>query len=295
MNQHFALTSAPLPLQFPDLGPDVTFWLRPMAQADYDTVGYELFRHNIMPMSQESFRAHFIEQIFVTYGDDQGEEFANMMDAHWQGQDIYNGQLQLWQAQEDQRLLDMANGAPRRPQAPLPEHPQSIRERAKASAFQDDFRRACRRLRDLTIEMQTYAVRQREGMARVVIEKWEGLQAPFSKPDGIVTDESWTALRAEIGKEAIAKLCEMVLVFGTVTEEEKGNSDSPSESGSDPTGSPVPSDASDNSAGTSTESSTSPVQIDASEEITSTLSTSTSSSNGEIAVEAPAPIPTDVL
>ncbi|MET0373948.1 MAG: hypothetical protein ABW128_06785 [Rhizorhabdus sp.] len=286
---HFSTSSAPLPVTLVALGADspVVFLMHDMTQSDMDRLGYELFRHNIVPISQETFRATLIDEIFNVYGDEEGETFADMMDGYWQSQDLYTEQMDEWRYQEEQRLLDEANGAPKRAHAPVPQHTLSVRERSKAQLFSEALRGKSMRVRELTIEMQTYDLRQREGMARLVIEEWRGLKAPFAKQDGFITDASWIALKNEVGSEAMNELYGKIFAKGAVTETEKGNSDSPLGTTSPPSGSPEPSDGSASSDGssatapTSQPSSTTHAQPAASAETIEPSSNSTFASDGE--------------
>lgn len=274
MSRYFAFTGKPKPLNIPSLGPDRTFLIRDLTQADYEQVGVELFRHNIVPMSQESFRAHFINEIYEIYEEAAAEEKANLLDVYWQAEDIYNEAVARWSEQEEQRILDMQFGAPKREPAPRPEHTMHVRERARATALADDVRRQSRKLRDINIEMNTYALRQKEGMVRVVLVGWSGFETEFAQDDTltITTDEAWEALKREIGQEAVGTLMKSVMAGEYVDPTERGNSDSPPVTTPGLTGSPEQSDASEPSAGTSTESSTSPAQPDASEATTKPLS-----------------------
>lgn len=285
---HFSTSSAPLPLTLTALGAEspAVFLVHDMTPADMDRLGYELFRHNIVPISKETFRATLIDEIFHVYGDEEGEPLADMMDGYWQSADLYSEQMDEWRLQEEQRLLDEQAGAPIRPHAPVPQHTIPIRQRSKAQLFAETLRGKSRRVRDLTVEMQTYDVRQREGMARLVIEDWRGLKAPFAKQDGLITDESWRALKAEIGGDAMNELYRKIFEKGAVTEIEEGNSDSPLDSTSPPSGSPEPSDASASSDGTSPtgptnpSSSTIPAQPEEYVEITDPSLNSTSAFGG---------------
>jgi len=250
---HFSTSSAPMPVTLLALGAEsqVVFLIHDMTPSDMDRLGYELFRHNIVPISQETFRATMVDEIFEVYGEEEGEPLADMMDGYWQSQDLYTEQMEDWRAQEEQRLLDEQTGSPKRAQAPVPTHTLGIRARSKAQLFAEQLRNRSRRIRDLTIEMQTYDLRQREGMARIVIEDWRGLATKFVKQDGFITEDAWRAVKAEVGGEGMNELYGKIFAKGAVTSTEEGNSDSPLDSTSPPNGSPEPSDGSESSGGTS--------------------------------------------
>ncbi len=290
MTQHIPTTDAALPFTPKILGPDspVVFLVKPMTQADFDRLGFELFRHNISPVTQDTFRATMIDEIFKIYGDVDGEEKANLMDEFWQGEDIWNVQIEEWKLREQERLWDQSRGAPRRDPEPPPARTVPIRRRTEAQLFAEEVKNSSRRMRDLTIDMQSYEPRQREGITRLVVEGWSGTKTPFSKPEGIVPDDVYQQLKAELGKEALAELHLFVMSLGNVDAVEAGNSDLPLESGSDQTGLPAPSGASATSDGPSTSEaapipSTSPgssIHDSASAETTDSSSTSTSAATG---------------
>ena len=110
----------------------------------------------------------------------------------------------------------------------------------------------CIDIRDLTIEMQSYEAKQRDGIARLVISGWRGLKVQHSIVDGIIPEAVFEELKAEIGKEAMAELNLFVMSLGAIDGVERGNSDSPPGSEPDQTGSPQPSGASESSDGNST-------------------------------------------
>lgn len=290
MNQYFPVTAAPLPFTPKILGPDtaVVFLVKPLTQADMDRLGFELFRFNIVPVTTDTFRATMIDEIFEIYGEVEGEEKAALMDEFWQSEDLFSNQLADWDIAERDRLWDESRGAPKRPAAPVPQRTMPVRRRAKAQLFAEEVKSRSRRMRDLTIEMQSYEPRQREGITRLVLEGWSGVKTPFAKPDGIVSEEAYEALKAEIGKPALAELHEFIMSLGSVDEDERGNSASPPESGSALTGSQEPSGEADSSDGPFPADKTEsiapgmPTPGNESAKTTEQSSTSTSAASGEI-------------
>lgn len=291
MNQHISTTDAPLPFTPKALGADspVVFLVKPMTQEVSDRLGFELFRYNISPITQDTYRAQMIEEIFVLFGEVKGEEKANMMDEFWQCEDLFGSQIEEWKVREQERIWDQSRGAPRRDPEPPPLRTLSIRRRSQGQLLADVVRNASIKMRELTIDMQSYEPRQREGITRMVITGWSGLSTLFSKPDGIVPDDIYQQLKNEIGKEAIAELQQFVMSLIIVDTVEAGNSDSPPESGSDQIGLPEPSGGSAGSDGPSTSeaeqipstSPGSPIHGSESDAITGSSSTSTSASSGE--------------
>ncbi len=257
---HIPITDAPLPFTPPSLGPDskVVFLIRPQAQVDLDRLGYDLFRHNIVQMSSEDFRAAMIDEVFNLYPGDEGERRANLIDEHWQADDLYKNRLADWTEQENQRLFDEKKGAPRREAIDPPKHTQPLRARTEATMVIKQAREASMRLRDLTVEQMTFDAKQREGMCRLVIMGWSGLSTSHTMVNalndegGIIPDDVWRAMKKEIGPIAVQQLVTHIMRFGEVEDTEKGNSDSPLEKQSDLNGSEIPNGVLVTSAGSST-------------------------------------------
>jgi hypothetical protein len=294
MKQHIPTSATPLPFTPKSLdtgspATDPTFLIKPMTQEDFDRLGFELFRHNVSPVTQDTFRATLIEEVFNLYGDVEGEEKANLLDEYWQGEDLINMQIGDWQAREQERLWDQSRGAPRRDPEPPPVRTVSIRRRSAASLFAEEVKNRSMKIRDLTIEMQSYEPRQRDGITRLVIEGWSGLETKFAKTDGIVPKDVFEALRREIGKEALAEIHTFIMSLGNIGETEAGNSDLPLENESDQTGSQEQSGASASSDGPSTSGAAtnnstspgSPTHGSESAEITGSSSISTSDASGK--------------
>jgi len=250
---------------------------------EQEDIGIELFRHNITPITDESFRAQLIREIFNVVDDDaQAEEYANMVEEMWLADQVHGDAVNIWQAQEDQRLLDIKNGMPEAdlPQDPLPAHTMGRKRRSQALIFMDEMREKSQRVRDLTVEKMSYAKRQLRGTARIMIQDWDGVKAQCERKDGIVTAESYQALMQEIGRQAVAEIEQHCIELTVVSGRERGNSDSPLDTESDLNGSPKQIEGSDSSGGNSTTSPTGPTPDSTSEKTTDESSASTSASDG---------------
>jgi len=313
MKLHIPTTAAPLPytppcLQTDDSGAprapadtDPVFTVKPVTEAEFDRLGYELFRHNIVPPSNEAFRAATIDECFEILGDDEGEEKANWLDGYWQSEDVFSTQMDEWHEQDRQRMIDETAGAPARPPAALPKRVMGLRDRNRALLFAEEMRKMSLKLRDMTIEMQSYEPRQRAGIARLVILGWRNLSTPFECPDGIVPEATYDALRAEIGKRALGELELFCVSLGRLSREDVGNSESQPETAPTDEPLPEPSAALDSSAGDSTSagettpstSNSGATHETGSDETTDESSTSSSRSTGE--TEKSGYIPPDSL
>jgi hypothetical protein len=244
----YPATNTPRIFTPPSLGPTagVTFLVKPTTLAEFEQLGHELFRHGISPVTSQTWRTHVIDEVFKIEAEDESDEKANLLDELWQAEDLYQERLEDWRLREDQRLLDIAGGAPHQPALPLPARTMPLRRRNAAMMYADQLAERSRRLRDLMVQMQTYNARQREGLTRLVLVGWQGLSAPFKLDERgeIVLLESFKAMEREIGPKAVDELHEFVVSLGDVSETERGNSDLPPGSASLPTGSPAPSGAS---------------------------------------------------
>jgi hypothetical protein len=286
------------------IGPAPIFLVKPASEIDYEKLGFELFRHNIAPPTQDTFRAAMIDEIFNIYGDADGEEKAALLDSYWSAEDVYNGEIEAWQVQDRQRRFDEANGAPKRAPEPLPTRTMGLRDRNKATLLAEEMRRASPRLRNLVVEMSSFGPKQSAGIARLTIDGWSGVETPFAKENGIVPEATWNALRTEIGKAAIAELVDFASGLGGLSSEDVGNSGSPLEieateqPSPEPSGGPEPSDGDSTSEETRTLSTSSSTLAPASESDpgtdepsnSSSRSTGTTASEGDTQAE-PSPAP----
>lgn len=228
------------------------FLVKPMTEADFDRLGFELFRHNIVPPSQDTFRALLIEELYVFFSEAEAEEKANMLDGHWQAEDLYQEQMAEWKEQDRQRRADEARGAPKRDPEPVPTRTISVRERNRALLLAEDIRKKSRKLRDLSVEMQTYEPRQRAGIARLMIAGWEGFETPYAFEDDIVPEATYDALRSELGRDAMRDLEMFCVSMGQITGRERGNLELPPENEDGQDLSPPPSEGPETSDGSST-------------------------------------------
>lgn len=288
----------------PDPAP--VFLVKPASDIDYEKLGFELFRHNIAPPTQDTFRAAMIDEIFNVYGDEAGEEKAALLDAYWSAEDVYNGEVEAWSLQDRQRRFDEANGATKRTPEPLPTRTMGLRDRNKATLLAEEMRRASPRLRDMVVEMSSFGPKQSAGIARLTIVGWTGIDTPFAIENGIIPEATWEALRKEIGKAASAELMAFATGMGGLSSDDVGNSASLPETGQTEQPSPEPSGEQDSSDGASTSeavdnrstSSSTPAPDSGSSRGTEEPSNSTSPSTGTTASEddtrpAPSPIPLD--
>lgn len=228
------------------------FLVRPASEIDFEKLGFELFRHNIAPPTQDTFRAAMIDEIFELYGDEEGEEKAGLLDAYWSAEDVYNGEIEAWQVQDRQRRIDEANGAAKRTPEPLPSRTMGLRDRNKATLLAEEMRRKSARLRDMVVEMSSFGPKQSAGIARLTIDGWQNLETPYENVNGIIPEATWDALRKEIGKDATKELIDYASGFAALSTEDVGNSGSPLETAATDAPSPEPSGEPEASDGVST-------------------------------------------
>lgn len=275
------------------------FLVRPASEIDFEKLGFELFRHNISPPTQDTFRAAMIDEIFEIYGDEQGEEKAGLLDAYWSAEDVYNGEIEAWQVQDRQRRIDEANGAAKRTPEPLPLRTMGLRDRNKATLLAEDMRRKSPRLRDMVVEMSSFGPKQAAGIARLTIDGWSNLETPYANVNGIIPEETWDALRKEIGKDATKELMDFASGFGSLSADDVGNSGSLLETEATDAPSPEPTGEPEASAGasisaetaSSTSSSTPALACESApgteeQSISSSPLTGTTASAGDTPVEA---------
>ena len=222
---HISTTTNPMPFTPKCLGDDsqVVFWVAPPSQADVDALGSRLFMHNIAPISTDTFRAIMIDEIFKIHGDERGEDHANLMDEFWQSEDLHRDQLGEWRLQEAERLFDIAQGAPQRDADPVPVKTMSLRRRTRAQLFSEEMRAASVVIRQKTIDLNDHDQKTQDGITRLLLTGWSGVETPFEKPDGIVDAGRFSAVKFEIGAAAIAELHQFVAGLLRVDGTERGN------------------------------------------------------------------------
>ena len=238
-DQYIPVTNTPRSFTLDSLENKHSFTVLVPTEAELDNLGFELFRHKISPITQDTYRAAIITEIFELYDEATAEDYASLLDANWAAQDLYNQQMQDWQLQEDLRLDDMSKDPKLEiSQRPRPEYTMSVRDRAKAVTVATEVSENSQKLRDMTVAMQTYPQRQQRGLVRLLLTGWEGIPVVFKRENEIVPEETYAELRAKLGKRAIAELEMKALAFDGLSEHERGNSASPPESSSEPTSSP---------------------------------------------------------
>lgn len=268
---------------------DPVFLVKPLTEAEFDRLGYELFRHNIVPPSNDTYRALMIDEIFNIYGDEKGEEHANLMDAYWQAEDVHRAQMEEWHEQDRQRMFDESQGAPAKKPLPLPVRMTTVRERNRALMLAEEIKNQSRKLRDLTVDMQSYEPKQRAGIARLVVLGWSNLAVEHKIVEGIIPEDVYEALRSEIGRTATRELEAFCASMGTLTGAERGNSALPPATEPSQEPSPQPTGELASTGGGSISEAATPLSTStstqapesASDVITDASSTSTSPSTGE--------------
>ena len=211
------------------------FMLAVPTLSEKETIGQLMFELGVYPTSRDSVRNATLEAL-LEHGGEKAEDDAAWLEGHWQKTEIYEQQLELWQEQENQRLLDQwQNPKTAREAFPMPEPMTDVRDRIKAHKMVDGII-----ARDATVRRmlaaQTRYGRVYEIMSvRVHLRGWQGLEtqreavSELHLPD-IVTEESIDALREEIGRDAWRELWAEIDSMYALTKAEVGNSDSPGES-----------------------------------------------------------------
>lgn len=201
-----------------------------------ETIGQLMFELGAMPVTRDTIRNATLEALIAR--DDDGEEDAAWLEGHWQQTEIYEDQLEIWQQQENQRLIDEWHDPSKKREAfPMPEALTSLKDRIRAKNLVDEVVARDARVRRL-LAAQTRYGKQYEIMGmRVHLRGWEGLETTRSAVGGdglpdLVTEECAEALREEIGTDAWRELWQSIDSMYGLSKEEVGNSGSPLENGS---------------------------------------------------------------
>ena len=251
---------------------DPVIVLREPTPEEGDLLGYEAYRRGVIPIGQETFRATLIDEIFVLYGDEKGEEHANTLESVWQFEKQHQNEIDLWYELERERIRDERGGAPKREKAPFPVNPCPVRARSKNQLLIDEVTMKSQRMRDLSVAQNSFDSRHERLVLQLYIVDWSNLKTPIERidgdPHGALTEDCLAALKAEIGKKAMRQIeTHLNDLFGLSKEEEK-NSDLPAESGREETGSLAQSDASASSDGSLTTSPITPTPAGESDQTT---------------------------
>jgi hypothetical protein len=272
-----------------------TVQIRIPTPSERDTIGGRLFELGLAPVSDETIRAHMVDELYkidwaadageqllatlstpeerAAYNERIAEEKAEFLDSYWSRQALDNEIQAAWMEKETQRLLDEEAGAPPREPTPLPKKLIKLRDHSRGQITVNDIVARSERVRHLSAQRGDYARRQAELMVRLQLlrispedpaaflkaEKEAGVQVTLDRgDDGLVTVDAIDRLREFIGDTAWRELVERVDAHYSLSETERKNSDSPLGKQSDQTGSPAPSGDSGNSDGESTRSPTGP-------------------------------------
>lgn len=263
--------------------------------SERDTLGGRLFELGLSPVSDETIRAHMVDELYkidwaadageqllatlttpderAAYNEKIAEEKAEFLDSYWSRQELDNQVTADWLEKEQQRLLDQQEGAPAREPTPMPNKLIKLRDHSRGQIMVNDIIARSERVRSLSAQRGDYARRQAELMVRLQLmtltptdkaafkeaEKETGVEVKLERgDDGLITVDAIDALREFIGNTAWGELVERVDGHYSLRETERKNSVSPPVKPSDQTGSQERSGDSANSGGESTASLTGP-------------------------------------
>lgn len=235
------------------------FMLAVPTSLERDTLSALLFELGVVQITRETVRNVTLEEAFVVYGDEKGEEIATFLEGFWLQQELYEDKFALWQEQERQRVLDEFNGGDKREPYPMPEHDASIRDRMRAKREVDELIARSQTLRRKLGEQTSYAQVNGTMLVRLHLRGWSGLKTTREAigpaqdgqgypPAEILTEECTGQLREEIGNAVWSELIVEIDGQYALTPAEVGNSASPPENGSSAAGSTAGGEQSDTGA-----------------------------------------------
>lgn len=210
--------------------------------SERETIGQIMYELGVYPTSRETVRNATLEAILEHNGE-TAEEDAAWLEGHWQQNELYEDQLELWQQQENQRLIDeWQNPKSKREAFPMPEPMNSVRDRIKAKNMVDAVVARDRTVRRLLAAQTRYGRIYEIMSMRVHLRGWQGVKTQREAVSDqylpeIVTEESIEKLREEIGLVAWREIWASIDGMYALGAEEVGNSDSPSENESTSDGS----------------------------------------------------------
>lgn len=237
--------------------PKPVIWLKVPTPDDRDNLTATLYRMGLREITNEVFRATLIDELYNVFPEDQADEYATLLDTYWQTSALDAEAFTSWHEQEVQRLIDEAAGAKDLVKQPQPIPVTSPRTAARARLLVEEVQDKSKRLQDLIIRRVDHARLQALCTVRLGVARIDGLSVAVTKDaNGNLTEDSAHRIRAAVPDLAWRQLVAKIESGYDLEEEERKNSDSPPESGSDQIGSQEPSAASESSDGRWTDSST---------------------------------------
>jgi hypothetical protein len=244
------------------------FYIAVPTLVERETIGSFMFELGLVQVTLDSIRNATLKAAKELIEGDAGEETALFLESHWQQTAIHDEQVDLWQQQESQRLIDEweDRGTAREPY-PMPPALTTLDDRIRAKEVVDDLIARSRTLRRLFAAQARFSKENEIMMLRVHLRSWDGLATTREAEGGggeaeLVTEECIDALREEIGPKAWKELWQEVDGQYHLAADEVGNSASPPASGRKNDGStPSPGEESGDSRGTASATSSSSEQI----------------------------------
>ncbi|MBX9814080.1 MAG: hypothetical protein K2X76_05200 [Sphingomonas sp.] len=287
------------------IGTPPTFMIKVPTTLERDMLNPRLLQLGLTTASDEAMRASMIEALYeidwkseidgVGNNEAYADDLADFLDGYWQREQIEVEARQRWNAQETERLLDIAAGAPVRPAEEKMPRLISPREAAKAKLLGDRVLETPR-LRKLLAKKLDFSRRNALLLVRmhvVAVTGIEGVSLSRDVRDDALEEQAALDLRETLeqrygkaaGEAAWLELVTQIDRLYSLDEFEMGNSASPLEKRPDRTGSTEPNGAIATSGGFSTASNTDPVPAAGSE--TNIANSSGSGSGGTISSMSP--------
>lgn len=291
------------------IGKPPVFLIKIPTATERDMLNSRLVQQGLTTVSDETMRSSMIEAIYeidwrqevdgvsdlASYQDD----LAAFLDGYWQRETAQIEAQQRWHAQEVERLLDIASGAPPIDPEEMPARSISVREAHKARLLGDRLVETPR-LRKLIAKKLDFSRRNAQLLVQMHLVKVtgiDGLQIVRDVRDDVLDEQSAIDVRETLerlygkktGEEAWIQLVAHIDRLYSLDEFEMGNSVSPLANPSDRSGSIAASGAPVLSAGSSTISSTelAPGAVSA------TIIAPSSGSGSAVTISSTSPGPTD--
>lgn len=219
------------------------FYIAVPTLTERDTIGQLMFELGIVPVTRDDIRHATLRAAIENEDDENAEETAAWLEGFWLQKEIDDNQLELWQEQENQRLIDQwADPETKREPFPRPEPVTTLKDRMRAKDIVDAIVARSPSVRRLVGEQQAYSKKYDLLSMRVHLRGWQGLKTEREAEGGpgmpdLVTEECLEALRDEIGNAAWREIALSIDGMYSLSAGEVGNFGSPQGSGSTSDGS----------------------------------------------------------
>jgi hypothetical protein len=236
--------------------PKPVFHLSVPTLMDRDVVNTTLANLGLRQTTAQYFRAALINELYTQHDEEKADELAALIEEVTQAASVDQMNMTQWFERERERVLDAKEGVEEKPPEPMPKPLASARKRAQQDMVWEETINASPKLLALRRDNEEYERRMQTLLARIHLSKWTELGTERIHKGGVLTEDCTLALRHEVGEVAWNEILARCYGLYDLQRSQVGNSDSPPENASNPSGSVARSGDGVSNDGASTKSKT---------------------------------------